>query len=161
MHACVVYHHYLNARHIRELKRIWIFWGKIEESEKAKESNPGHLAWAASALPLSYDNWTTTSHHNPLLCSDHFVQHLSCQRSSSQNFVAAYFVWPSTIQINLAPLIGLHMPLMKFHILLRKLQYLAKLLASDEDTQCRIWCRIWDLALNKGQSGTTLAQCLF
>ena len=32
---------------------------KIEESEKAgsrRESNPGHLACAASALPLSYDN---------------------------------------------------------------------------------------------------------
>ena len=42
---------------------------KIEESEKARsrrESNPGHLACAASALPLSYDNWTTTSLHNPL-----------------------------------------------------------------------------------------------
>ena len=35
---------------------------KIEESEKARslqESNPGHLACAASALPLNYDNWTT------------------------------------------------------------------------------------------------------
>ena len=41
----------------------------IEESEKAGsrwESNPGHLACAASALPLSYDNRTTTSPHNPL-----------------------------------------------------------------------------------------------
>ena len=37
---------------------------KIEESEKAgsrRESNPGHLACAASALPLRYDNRTTTS----------------------------------------------------------------------------------------------------
>ena len=45
---------------------------KIEESEKAgsrRESNPGHLACAASALPLSYDNRTTTSPHNPLLCT--------------------------------------------------------------------------------------------
>ena len=36
----------------------------MEESEKAvsrRESNPGHLACAASALPLSYDNQTTTS----------------------------------------------------------------------------------------------------
>ena len=35
---------------------------KIEESEKAgsrRESNPGHLACAASALPLSYNNRTT------------------------------------------------------------------------------------------------------
>ena len=46
---------------------------KIEESEKEsekagsrRESNPGHLAYAASALPLSYDNRTTTSPHNPL-----------------------------------------------------------------------------------------------
>ena len=39
---------------------------KIEESEKAGsrlELNPGHLACAASALPLSYDNRTTTSPH--------------------------------------------------------------------------------------------------
>ena len=28
--------------------------------------NPRHLAWAASALPLSCNNWTTTSPHNPL-----------------------------------------------------------------------------------------------
>ena len=36
---------------------------KIEEREKAgshRESNPGHLACAASALVLSYDNRTTT-----------------------------------------------------------------------------------------------------
>ena len=42
---------------------------KIEESEKAsshRELNPGHLACAASALPLRHDNWTTTSPHNPL-----------------------------------------------------------------------------------------------
>ena len=42
--------------------------GQIEESENAgsrRESNPGHLARAASALPLSYDNRTTTSPHNP------------------------------------------------------------------------------------------------
>ena len=45
----------------------------IEESEKAdsrQESNPGHMACAASALPLSYDNQTTTSPHNPL-CALH------------------------------------------------------------------------------------------
>ena len=42
---------------------------KIEESEKAGsrwDSNPGHLTCAASALPLSYNNWTTTSPHSPL-----------------------------------------------------------------------------------------------
>ena len=42
---------------------------KIEESDKAgscQESNPGHLACAASALPLSHNNRTTTSPHNPL-----------------------------------------------------------------------------------------------
>ena len=42
---------------------------QIEESEKAgsrRESNPGHPACAASALPLSYDNRTTTTPHNPL-----------------------------------------------------------------------------------------------
>ena len=40
----------------------------MEESQKVSshwESNPGHLACAASALPLSYDNWTTTNPHNP------------------------------------------------------------------------------------------------
>ena len=40
----------------------------IEESEKAgsrRESNPGNLACAASALPLSYDNRTTTSPVEP------------------------------------------------------------------------------------------------
>ena len=44
-----------------------VFEAKIEESEKAgsrRESNPGHLACAASALSLSYNNWTTTSRHN-------------------------------------------------------------------------------------------------
>ena len=50
----------------------WIFRCyevKIEESEKAgscRESNPGHQACAASALPLSYNSRTTTSPHNPL-----------------------------------------------------------------------------------------------
>ena len=42
---------------------------KTEESEKAGsrwESHPGHLACAASALPLSCNNQTTTSPHNPL-----------------------------------------------------------------------------------------------
>ena len=41
-----------------------MFWGEIEESEKASsawELSPGHLAWAASALSLSYNNQTTTS----------------------------------------------------------------------------------------------------
>ena len=41
----------------------------MEESEKPssrRESNPGHLACAASALTLSYNNRTTTSPHNPL-----------------------------------------------------------------------------------------------
>ena len=39
------------------------------ESEKASsfwELNQEHLACIASAMPLSYDNWTTTSPHNPL-----------------------------------------------------------------------------------------------
>ena len=39
---------------------------KIEEIEKGWQP-PGveHLAWAASALPLSYGNRTTTNPHNP------------------------------------------------------------------------------------------------
>ena len=50
-------------------ERLDVFEVKIEGSKKAgshPESNPGHLACAASALPLSYDNRTTTSPHNPL-----------------------------------------------------------------------------------------------
>ena len=46
-----------------------MLWGKIEESEKAssrRELNPGHLACAASALPLTYDNQTTTSPYKSL-----------------------------------------------------------------------------------------------
>ena len=39
---------------------------KIEKVSSRRESNPGHLACAASALPLSYINWTTTNPHNPL-----------------------------------------------------------------------------------------------
>ena len=41
----------------------------IEGGEKDgshQESNPGHLTCAASVLPLSYDNQTTISPHNPL-----------------------------------------------------------------------------------------------
>ena len=37
---------------------------KVKRSEVTRESNPGHLACAASALPLSYDNQATTSPHN-------------------------------------------------------------------------------------------------
>ena len=48
------------------MKRKDVFEAKIEENEKAgshRESNPGHLACAASTVPLSYDNQTTTSPH--------------------------------------------------------------------------------------------------
>ena len=44
-----------------------MFWGKIAESEKAAshwESNPGHLACAASALPLSYVQWPNNHQHS-------------------------------------------------------------------------------------------------
>ena len=57
-------------------KEVRCFEAKIEESEKAGscwESNPGHLACAASALPLSYNNQTTTSPHNQrvhIYCTD-------------------------------------------------------------------------------------------
>ena len=42
-----------------EKEKLDVFEAKIEESEKAKsrrELNPGHLACAASTLPLNYDN---------------------------------------------------------------------------------------------------------
>ena len=50
-------------------EKLDVFEAKIEESEKAsscQESKLGHLACAASALPLSYDNRTTTIAHNLL-----------------------------------------------------------------------------------------------
>ena len=50
-------------------ERLDVFEVKIEESEKAGScwgSNTGHLACAASALPLSHDSQTTTNPHNPL-----------------------------------------------------------------------------------------------
>ena len=55
--------------HVDKKKSLMLYEAKIVESNKAGshwESEPGHLACAASALPLSYDNWTTTSPHNPL-----------------------------------------------------------------------------------------------
>ena len=42
---------------------------KIEGSEKVGshwELNPGHLVWTTSAVPMSYDNQTTTNTHNSL-----------------------------------------------------------------------------------------------
>ena len=44
-----------------------VFEVKLEDSEKAdshQETNQGHLAFAASALSLRYDNRTTTIPHN-------------------------------------------------------------------------------------------------
>ena len=49
-----------------QYERLDVFEAKIEESGKAsshRESNPGHLAYAASALPLSYDHRTTAGLH--------------------------------------------------------------------------------------------------
>ena len=50
---------YITAQRIlpHEIKEVRCYEAKIEESEKAgsrRESNPIHLACAASALPLSY-----------------------------------------------------------------------------------------------------------
>ena len=48
-------------------ERLDVFEAKMEESEKAgssRELNPGQLA--ASALLLSYNNWTTTTPYNLL-----------------------------------------------------------------------------------------------
>ena len=45
-------------------EKLDVFEAKIEESKKAgsrQESNPGHLAYVASALPLSYNSRTTTN----------------------------------------------------------------------------------------------------
>ena len=64
-------------------ERLDDFEVKIEESEKAGshwELNPGHLACAASALPLSYDNRKTTSPHNPLYILHHLISLYSNMR---------------------------------------------------------------------------------
>ena len=53
--------------HVGILKRFRCYEvKKIEKVSSRRESNPGHLACAASALPLSYDNRTNTSPHNSL-----------------------------------------------------------------------------------------------
>ena len=71
-------------------ERLDVFEAKMEESEKASsrlESNSGHLA--ASALPLSYNNRTTTSPHNPLciyVCVGNFVQ-------GSENLCVSSLCW--------------------------------------------------------------------
>ena len=82
-----------------KIKKFRCYETKIEESEKAvshQESNPGHLASAVCALPLSYSNWTTTSPHNPLnvlvpgteMTQSHTWQPLSmyCQNSIRGGF---------------------------------------------------------------------------
>ena len=38
----------------------------MKKAGSHRELNPELLACATSALPLSYDNWTTTNPHNPL-----------------------------------------------------------------------------------------------
>ena len=47
------------------LRILASLWNK-ENLDSCRESNPGHLACAASALPLSYNNQTTTSSRNLL-----------------------------------------------------------------------------------------------
>ena len=65
-------HHSLRASCLTlEIKEFRCYEANIKENEKAgsfRESNPARipLAWAASALPLSYDSRTTTNPHNPL-----------------------------------------------------------------------------------------------
>ena len=68
-----------------------MIWGKIEKSTNAgshRELNPGHLACAASALPLSYDSWTTTSSHNPL-----YVLHRWDWNVSVAHLAAGVIAW--------------------------------------------------------------------
>ena len=38
---------------------------KSEKASSFRELNQEHLACIVSSMPLSYDNWTTTSPHNP------------------------------------------------------------------------------------------------
>ena len=59
------------------------------------ESNPGHLTCAASSLPLTYDQWTTTSPHN-IYCTSgtemsqfHTWQPLSMCRQNSETISAS------------------------------------------------------------------------
>ena len=51
------------------IKRFQIFEAEIEESEKAGNKTQGHLVCAASTLPLSYDNWTTTIIYTYMYCT--------------------------------------------------------------------------------------------
>ena len=62
----------LTASTTLKLNEFGCYEVKIEESEKAGchwELNPEHLVELPSALPLSYDNRTTTDPHNPLMCT--------------------------------------------------------------------------------------------
>ena len=45
-------------------RELW--WRKVKRLAVIGELNPGLLVWAAGALPLSYDNQTTSNPHNPL-----------------------------------------------------------------------------------------------
>ena len=66
---------------------------KIEESENAsshQESNPGPLAWAASALPLSHDSQTTTNPHNPLYVLHRWYWMLQSHTWQPQSVAARY-----------------------------------------------------------------------
>ena len=81
-------HLLLHASHWKYM----MFWGKVEESKMVGscwESNPGHLACVTSALPLSYDN-RTTSPHNPLhfsSISSYNITNFQCQARISKQLV--------------------------------------------------------------------------
>ena len=68
---------------------------KIEESEKTssrRELNSGHLACAASALPLSYNYWTTTNPHNPAQVGLN-IKCLSCTPGSHSACAVRTLLW--------------------------------------------------------------------
>ena len=78
------------------LRTLALCWNKENWDESRgkwkagshQESNPGHLACAASALPLSHDNWTTTNPHNPLQSSTVLYRH--CKITIWYNYWTSY-----------------------------------------------------------------------
>ena len=64
------------------LRQKWKWKG--QHSPGIKPRRPGHLACAVSALPLNYDNHTTTNPHNPrLVCTAQVgLKYLSCTPGS-------------------------------------------------------------------------------
>ena len=66
-------------------------WLELKTHETKNSKKPAitenHLVWAANALPLSHDNRTTTSPHNPLCAC---VPSVGCTNLYKMTFAAVY-----------------------------------------------------------------------